>query len=88
MCRVAPTCLGLLAILYGTLAIAQSPRSNTDWFHDARWGVMTHYLVLQRPIVPPTWNRPPKTLEIRLLASGGGWLLASVVPWSFHEGAL
>ena len=35
MCRVAPTCLGLLGILYGTLAIAQSPRSNTDWFRDA-----------------------------------------------------
>ncbi len=32
----------------------------------------SRWLVLQRPVVAPTWNRPVNPLEIRLLASGSG----------------
>jgi hypothetical protein len=36
--------LGILALFYVVPASGQVVRNKTDWFQQARWGVMTHYL--------------------------------------------
>jgi hypothetical protein len=44
MCYAARCSYCFLVIFAAASACGQDARNNTDWFHAARWGVMTHYL--------------------------------------------
>jgi hypothetical protein len=53
-----------------------TPHANTDWFHQAKWGVMLRYLAGQpsfeneASLSPEEWNRQVEAFDAhRLLTS-------------------
>jgi len=42
-------------------------RANTDWFHDARWGVFTHYLTTA-DMTADAWNKQVDSFDVERLA--------------------
>ncbi len=65
-----------VAVFAGASAVlAQSSPTNTDWFHDARWGVMTHYLGAPpstaggAELTAEQWNRQVDAFDVPGLAN-------------------
>lgn len=82
-----------------TLPAAESSsppsRSNTDWFHEARWGVMTHYLGAPpstaggAELTAEQWNRQVDAFDVpglveQVASTGAPYLLFTIGQNSGH----
>ena len=68
---------------------------RTDWFHEARWGVMTHYLGAPpssaggAELIAETWNRQVDAFDVeglanQLASTGAKYLLFTIGQNSGH----
>ncbi len=95
MCRVLPSVVSLLGLFCLSPAFGQVARSNTDWFRDARWGVMTHYLGAPpstaggAELTAEMWNQQVDAFDVtgladQLAATGAKYLLFTLGQNSGH----
>jgi alpha-L-fucosidase len=95
MCRVLPSAVSLLGLFCLSPAFGQVARSNTDWFRDARWGVMTHYLGAPpstaggSELTAELWNQQVDAFDVtgladQLAATGAKYLLFTLGQNSGH----
>ena len=89
-------CLLLVAI--GALVRPTEAAERSDWFHEARWGVMTHYLGAPpssaggAELTAAMWNRQVDAFDVEGLAdqiasTGAKYLLFTIGQNSGHYGA-
>lgn len=60
----------------------QSAKHRTDWFHDAKWGIMTHYLATP-DISVKDWNSKVDSFDVKGLARqlksvGAGYYMVTI----------
>ena len=87
--------MAVLLLVCGSAVLAQSQPNTTDWFHDARWGVMTHYLGAPpstaggAELTAEQWNRQVDAFDVPGLAdqvasTGAKYLLFTLGQNSGH----
>ncbi len=85
----------ILAMLLHGIATGVNAADQTDWFHQARWGVMTHYLGAPpssaegAELTSEMWNRQVDAFDVAGLAdqvasTGAGYLLFTLGQNSGH----
>jgi hypothetical protein len=89
-----------LVSVFGLVCAAAAPRlsaaaEKTDWFHEARWGVMTHYLGAApssaggAELTPQAWNKQVDAFDVpgladQLASTGTKYLLLTIGQNSGH----
>lgn len=99
MRRAEPVCAGVrLLLLFAVLATitgAARAAENTDWFHQARWGVMTHYLGAPpstaggKELTAEMWNQQVDAFDVpglvkQVVSTKAGYLLFTIGQNSGH----
>ena len=95
MCRRLLGALATWVLLGLPPASGQAVRSNTDWFQQARWGVMTHYLGAPpsssggAELTAEAWNQQVDAFDVSGLAdqaasTGAKYLLLTIGQNSGH----
>jgi len=85
----------LLLVTVGALVKPTEAAERTDWFHRARWGVMTHYLGAPpsssggAELTAETWNRQVDAFDVdglanQLASTGAKYLLFTIGQNSGH----
>ncbi len=88
-------CLVCLPFVAGTALAPPAVAEKTDWFHQARWGVMTHYLGAPpscsggAELTAEMWNRQVDAFDVEGLAeqiasTGAKYLLFTIGQNSGH----
>lgn len=83
------------AAIYAAEHGSASSRNNTNWLHDARWGVMTHYLGAPpstaggAELTAEQWNRQVDAFDVpgladQIASTGAGYLLFTIGQNSGH----
>jgi hypothetical protein len=90
VCSVVP-----VVIVLGTFTLPAVAAERTDWFHDAHWGVMTHYLGAPpssaggADLTAEAWNRQVDAFDVeglanQLASTGAKYLLFTLGQNSGH----
>jgi len=93
--RFSWTFMCLLLVTVGALVKPTEAAERTDWFHRARWGVMTHYLGAPpsssggAELTAETWNRQVDAFDVdglanQLASTGAKYLLFTIGQNSGH----
>lgn len=82
-----PVIVGVLAVLCSATVAQELATHRTGWFHQAKWGVFTHYMadtvLKSEPLSIESWNRAVDSFDVtamaeRLVEMGAGYYVITL----------